>query len=341
MKKKKTNIKQFILGVDGGGTKTRAVIADLKGNVLATGLAGPGNFQGIGKTAAQGEIKRSIEKALEAASALPEQIECAAYGMAGADREKDFDTVADFLMDINPAAHFVLCNDTTLILRAGTKDGVGVAAVAGTGSNTMGFNEAGEHVKVGGYGPFSGDSGSSGDIAGKAIVAAWKAVDGRGPKTIIEDMIRETLKLDDLMDIIELTYFDSFDPSFRLNQHAPIVFEAAKKGDKVAQRILRKTGHECADDILSCMRRLFKDKDRPVPLVLGGSIYQKGVSPLFVKSVEEKVRKVYPNVKLVRLKYEPCVGAILLAMDNHLGKATPMAMQKRITKTYADIMCRG
>ncbi len=335
MKKPKTKDNQYILGVDGGGTKTRAGIADMRGNVLTTALAGPCNFQSIGRDAAKGEIRRSIDRACAAAGIAPEQIASAAYGIAGADREKDFDIVGGFVSEINPAAHFVLCNDTTLILRAGTKDGVGVAAVAGTGSNTMGFNEKGDHVKVGGFGPFSGDSGSSFDISSKGLVAAWKAEDGRGPKTIIVDMICEALKLDNLMDIVEQTYFDSYNPCFRLNEHTPIVFEAAKKGDKVAQRILRRTGHECGAEILSCMRRLFKDKSRAVPIVLGGSIYQKGVSPLFVQSVEEKVRRVYPKIKLVRLKYDPCLGALFLAMDAHLGKTTPAGMRRAIAKSYA------
>jgi N-acetylglucosamine kinase-like BadF-type ATPase len=335
---KKNTIKKYILGVDGGGTKTRAGVADFEGNVLATAAAGPGNFQSIGTAAAQGEIARAIKIALAAANVDCHQIASTAYGLSGADREKDFDIVAGFLMDINPSPHFVLSNDTTLILRAGTTDGVGVASVAGTGSNTMGFNEKGDHVKVGGYGPYSGDSGGSYDLSSKAIIAAWKGMDGRGPKTMIEDMLCVALGLDDLADIIEFTYFDSFNPDIHLNEYTPMIFDAAKKGDKVAVRILRQTGKECADDILSCMRRLFKDKTRAVPIVLGGSIYQKGVSPALVDAVKQKVRKIYPKVKLVRLKSEPCVGAMLLAMDDHLGKPTPAAVRRRIIKTFAHAM---
>ncbi|MCB1154605.1 hypothetical protein KDL45_13205 [bacterium] len=137
------------------------MLATMDGRVRGLGFADGANFQGCGVRTAQKQIESAIQAAMKAGRIGKAQVACAAYGISGADREKDFDTVAEFLAPVNPAERFVLSNDTTLALRAGTHDGVGVACIAGTGSNTMGFNAAGDHIKVGGFGGYSGDYGSS------------------------------------------------------------------------------------------------------------------------------------------------------------------------------------
>lgn len=327
---------RLILGIDAGGTKTMAAIADMSGRVLGLGRAGCGNFQGNGKSFARIEIANAIEQAIGAASAKPEDIVAASYGVAGADREADFDIVREILDAIDPSGAYVLCNDTTLVLRAGTPDGIGVASVAGTGSNTMGFNAAGEHVKVGGFGPFSGDQGSSADLVWKAIVACFREADGRGPKTLLSKLIAEELGCATAVDIVELTYFDSERSEYRFNGLAPLVFRAAKMGDRVARNILQKTGCECAANVLSCMKRLFPDRGEAVRLVLGGSVFQKGEDPAMVDSLSAAVRRAYPNVRIKRLDDEPCVGALILAYDLVLGKTAPAALQRDVKRGFAE-----
>ncbi len=324
----------LVLGLDGGGTKTLAAVADLEGNVLGIGRSFGGNFQGVGRKAATLELKKAIDGALADASANPRDISAAGYGIAGADRKKDFDTVAEILSKVDPSGNFVLCNDTTLVLRAGTTDGVGVATVSGTGSNTMGFNAAGDHVKVGGLGDFSGDYGSSSDLVKSAVVASMKSRDGRGPKTILTGMLCEALGLEEIGDIIELTFFDNYQ-HLSLNRFAPLVFEAARRKDRVAISILSQAGRLVGRDVLSCMKRLFPDRNARVPLVLGGSVYQKGTHPAMIDSLEKTVRRGYPNVILKRLSDEPCVGGVLLALDNALGKPTPQTRHRRLSRSFA------
>ncbi|MCZ7582111.1 MAG: hypothetical protein M5R36_01580 [Deltaproteobacteria bacterium] len=225
-----------MLGLDGGGTKTIAAVATLDGRVLGVGRALSANFQGVGRRAATLEIKNAVTEALEKSKTRPEDVVAAGYGIAGADRDKDFDIVAEMIVEAGPPCPFVLCNDTTLALRAGTRDGVGVATVAGTGANTMGFNKEGAHVKVGGM-DFCGDSGSSYMIVQEALVAAMRAWDGRGPKTILSDIFCETFGLEEIADIIEKTFFDSYE-HLRLNKYAPLVFDAARRGDRMALNVL-------------------------------------------------------------------------------------------------------
>jgi len=328
---------RYVLGVDGGGTKTLAAVADETGRVLGLGRAEGCNFQGIGVVRSGIELKAAIDRALEVSGVSAESIAHAAYGISGADRDKDFDIVHGYVEPANPAPEYLLVNDTTIALRAGTRDGVGVALIAGTGSNTIGYNKQGEQAKVGGMGRFSGDYGSSTDIVEKGIVAAVKAFDGRGPKTVLERMFCEAAGVENILDIMEFFYVDNYRP-IDIGSYAPIVFGAANAGDKVAIGILRLTGKQLAKEAIACIRRLFP-KDAPcIPVVLGGSIFQKGENPTLIDTLEAELLKKYPQVRIIKLSAEPLLGAILFALDRLHGKTTPRRVSALARRTIRELI---
>ena len=328
--------RELVLGVDGGGTKTLCVVADRSGEVLGVGKSYGSNFQSVGVRTAKLEISRAIEAALDAAKASPDDVVFAAYGLSGADRDEDFETFHQILDEVSPTSDYLLVNDTTIALRAGTPDGVGVAQVAGTGSNTIGFDAAGNQWKVGGLGELSGDYGSASYLAKRMVVAAFEAVDGRGPKTMLVDMICKKLGLKKLEDIITFFYFDDFRP-IRIDELAPLLFKAANAGDRVAQRILRQTGKRMGYEIVVCLRHLFK-RDEAVRVVLGGSVLQKGESPILVDALTERVLKSFPNAEIIRLKHPPVLGAVLFALDEIYGRPTPKKIVSRARRTLKDVL---
>lgn len=328
--------REIVLGVDGGGTKTLCAIADRSGNVLGVGRSEGSNFQAVGTEGAKRTVREAIEQALEMANASATDVIFAAYGMAGADRDEDFEIVRQFLEQVSPTTDFLLVNDTTIALRAGTRDGIGVAQVAGTGSNTIGFNSKGEQWKVGGLGELSGDVGSATYLAKRMIVAAFEAVDGRGPKTILVDLICKELGLKKLEDIIAFFYVENFTP-LEVDKFAPLVFKAANMGDRVAKKILAQTGKRMGYEITVCIRHLFK-KDEPINVVLGGSVLQKGESPILVEELKKRVLRSYPNAKIVKLKYPPVLGALLFALDELYGKPTPKAVSENVKKTLVEAL---
>src|SRR5205085_6106449 len=123
---------------------------------------------------------RAVQGALRGAGAAPSDVAAACFGLCGADRPKDFDTCRRLLSGVSPVADLDLKNDTTIALRAGTADGVGIGLVAGTGANQIGVNRRGELHKVGGLARVLGDSGGALDIAEQAVAAAMRGHDGRG-----------------------------------------------------------------------------------------------------------------------------------------------------------------
>jgi len=308
----------YLLGMDAGGTKTLCVIADTTGNVVSTGWGGCGNFQTTGRKGAQQEIQRSVDRALCLARIHPSEIAVAFYGIAGADRPKDFDTIRELLHPINPARTMYLENDTLIALRAGTKDGIGVGLISGTGTNAIGLNHSGKRTQVGGWGsPFLGDYGSAYDIAATALWRAQRGHDGRGEKTVLCDKFRAALGLQELIDICEWNFYDSYRP-LEVASFAPLVFEAAGEGDAVALHILEKAGHAIALAALAVLRDLFRPQEK-VPVILGGSVFQKGSHPAMIESLEKTVHKEYPHTDFVILDSDPVLGALFYASDKFHG----------------------
>ncbi|MBI4566993.1 MAG: hypothetical protein HY719_01200 [Planctomycetes bacterium] len=304
-----------LLGIDGGATKTTALLADLSGRVAAR-ADGPGsNFQACGLARAERVLASLTSDLLARAGVGRDRVAAAAYGLAGADREKDFATLRPALDRVAPCPPPArrLVNDTLLALRAATVDGVGVALIAGTGTNAIGVGRDGRVEKVGGLGRLGGDWGCGADLGEAACVAAARSLDGRGPPTMLAEMIRARLGLTDYFDIVELTFHDS-SGRLDLDALAPLVFEAARAGDGPAREILARAGEEQARAGVAVATRLFSRDDEFV-LALGGSIFQKGGDPTLVETVSGRVREAFARARVALLSAPPALGALYYARD--------------------------
>lgn len=327
-----TGATELLLGVDGGGSKTVACVADRSGHVLGTGRAGGSNFQVVGEDCAAEAIRLAIARALERADAKPTSIVAAGYGLCGADRPADFDTCRRFIRRVSPVAEFTLSNDTTIALRAGTADGVGIGLVAGTGANQIGVNRHGILHKVGGLSRILGDSGGALDLGEQAIAAAMRGQDGRGEPTALHDRILEQLGIEHLEDVIEFYFVGAreiFDPA-RL---APLVFESAAAGDAVAGRLIAEAGREAARCANVILARLFAP-DEAVPIVLGGSLWQRARCQIMYDALREALDPRYIGVELRLLDVEPVLGGVLYALDRYHGGFVDDVIRGRLARTY-------
>ncbi len=302
---------RIVLAVDGGNSKTLACVAAGSGEVLSLARAGGCNFQGIGRAASRKALARVIGDALEEAGIG--KVDAACYGLAGADRDKDFLVFEEILGPIDPAEKSELVNDSLLALRAATPDGVGVALIGGAGSNCIGVGADGRIRKAWGLGPITGDKANGGSIALAGLVEAMKGIDGRSVPGLLEEKFKKALGLEALVDIIEREYFDSPDP-LDPAALAPLVFEAAAEGDRAAREILKDQGKAAGEAALAVMRRLF-NKEESVVLALGGSVLQKGSHPALVEAIGETVAAEFPRVRLIALDCPPLLGGALKALD--------------------------
>src|ERR1700686_136401 len=185
----------YFLGVDGGASKTAALVTDENGSPLGDGLAGPSNPPRVGIETASRNIERAVNKALGAADVPSREIVWAYCGIAGADHPAHRQEVVDSLSIFFPRGNFTVDNDARIALTGAVGYGGGVVVIAGTGSVAFGRNEKGEEARAGGWGPIVGDEGSAYGIARAGLAAVLRAFDGRGQKTLITDLLERDYEM--------------------------------------------------------------------------------------------------------------------------------------------------
>ncbi len=303
---------RYIIAIDGGGTKTEGILADRNGDPVARLFRGPSNYQAIGAEAALAVWRDLLSGLLKRAAARPDDLAAAGLGLSGWDRPRDEENIRALVARLGLTCPVWVDNDTYLILRAGTPDGVGVGVVSGTGSNCVGENRAGAQHRIAGLGPEFGDLGSGGDIGVKALQVAFRSLDGRGPATSLVDRIMDRFGLARLDDIVDYTFADS-ETTWSPSRLTPMVFDAAMDGDVQALQILDWAGGELGNAARAVARRLFAPKEA-FPVVMGGSVLQMGSVDRMRETLIEDVRTEFPAAVPVRLERRPVEGGVRAAL---------------------------
>lgn len=318
------------LGVDAGGSKTLAVITTEDGTVKGVGLSGSGNFQQEnGQKKAKEQIQLSIDLAIQKAGIEPFSIKGSFFGMAGADRPKDFAIVKDLLTDISPSSLFGFENDVYLGLVASHLEGVGVGVVCGSGTNVLAFNHEGKRIQIGGMGYLLGDQAGGKFITTLAIHHAMRGYEGRGKPTILYELLCRAYGLKELVDLVDYLYQGQ---DLKLAEKTPLLFLAAQRGDEVALEILRKMATELGISALAAIRELFSSQD-PVPVVAMGGVFQRAPSSLFYQTFQRTIKEAHPRAEVTLLPCEPVFGAIYSALILSGEKVKP-SFQERLKATF-------
>ena len=309
-----------IAGIDAGGTKTAGMLVDLEGTIIGRSLAGPGNYQAVGVGVAETELKRALYPLVDQAEAKGLEVAAVGFGISGWDRPRDETVIREMIERVCPDTPRAVMNDTYLILRAGSDNGVGVAIVSGTGSNTVGRGADGREYRVGGLMNELGDSGGGADIGVEAIRASRRAVDGRGRATLLLPMILEELGIEAIEDTADM-FIAEFGKMGDPAALAPLIFEAANEHDRVAREILERAGDELGLSARLTAIQLFRP-DETLTLVLGGSLLQKGSNPAMRDAIADGVGTIYRHLDVRILKGPPVLGGVFHAVDLLKAKGT-------------------
>lgn len=299
----------YFLGVDIGGSKSHAMIADERGQVLGIGRGGTGNHEAIGYDGLALALRQITDQALSAAGIGKGQISALGLGIAGYDFPVDRQPHEDVIQSLSIPAPYEFVNDAIIGLIAGARSGWGVSVVAGTGNNCRGRDAQGREGRVAGVGYWTAEHGGGFDLVRKAVQAVAMAWSMRGPQTRLTEKFLNYLGVHDVLDMIEGL------SRGRLTLSAAsvmLVFETAAEGDPVACDVIRWMGRELASLAIGVIRQL-RFEPLEFDVVLTGSLY-KG-SPLITESMREAIHAVAPGANLVPLQAPPVVGAVLLAME--------------------------
>jgi len=303
---------ELLLAVDGGGTKTQAVVADLEGKVLARGLAPSSTVHNVGfeqsclalTTAIEGALvnvlgpqARSEGKVWRAA-----RIAAACFGLAGIDSPEDEAEVSRWVREQAITSRFAVVNDSELILAAGTPEGWGVALVGGTGSVCLGRTREGRTVRVGGWGPILGDEGSGYQIAISALHRVTETADGRADAKPLLDAVLRHWSLKDAVGLIRHVHADTMTPS-EIAGLASVVLDLAARGDAECKVIAAEAAAELARHVRAVVRKLGVAKP---PLALSGGLLRASLRQAVLAQIEGEVGPV-------TYVTDPPLGGIVLA----------------------------
>jgi N-acetylglucosamine kinase-like BadF-type ATPase len=302
----------YVLGIDAGGTKTVALLADEQGAILSQARGGGANLQADGELQVEKVLHRVMEDALGDRTEPPVAI---GLGMAGVDREEDRRVVADVMRRIGYKARTLIVNDALIALVAGVGDRPGIAIVSGTGSIAYGRNGGGDAARAGGWGYVLGDEGSGYWIGRNALRAVLRHADGRGDATQLTPAILEHFGVSQPQDLIHQVYYGNFRPS-AIAALAAHVQAAADAGDRLAEDILTRGAEELAGCAASVTARLGMQADAFVFVLSGGMFH---VVPRLAARLVACLPTIAPAARSEVLQVEPAMGAVRLALAETRG----------------------
>jgi len=305
----------LLLAVDGGQTSTKSILASIDGTVIAAGRGGPSDHfhieGGIEKNRLA--IHEAIESALAAAGVRPSEIAAIGLGLTGAPPKGDQnpavkEIVLEALPHLNPN-RIVVEPDYRTNLGGASADKPGVVLIAGGGCIAYGVTGVGREAISGGFGYLIGDEGSAFDIGVRAIEAACKASDARGPSTALELIIQDHFGLSKIREITRVVYRAGFSRE-QISLLTPKVVKAAEDGDREAACILSNCAQEIALTALGVIRQLYEPGETATVFLTGG-VFNAG--PLVREPFEAALHAAWPEAQLLAPRFPPVAGALILA----------------------------
>jgi glucosamine kinase len=294
----------WFIGIDGGGTRTRALALDELGNELAR-VEGPA---ALADPRAPGAAALPIaEVARSAAKAAGRLLPCSALwaGIAGVGREATRAAVEQAVEREGLARRLRVGTDARAAFYDAFEGGPGILVIAGTGSVAYGRSEAGRDARVGGWGTLLGDEGSGYAIGLEGLRRVARAADGRGDPTVLEETMLQHLGLSGADGLIAWTANAQKSDIAAL---VPVIVDASRKGDGVAREILT----TAVDDLVRHVRTLLTTLgpwERPPSVALTGGVLAAG-RPLR-RPVEEALAR--QHLPLLERELDPTLGAAKLA----------------------------
>ena len=297
----------YYLGVDGGGTKTIAVIGDEDGHLLGWGTGGPSNAHFCLPQTALQSIQDSIQRARAQAGDKP--VSRAALCVPGLKHHFDPVEIAVALA-ITPEAPQITGDDVSTFYGA-LGHAYGIVVLAGTGSFALGMDCHGKRVSVGGWGPLLGDEGSGfaiGQAALKAVICEYEA---RGPSTVLTGLIKSHFALNDLFDLRSRIYQSSSYQNV-ISGIAPLVLEAVQAGDRMAQVIIHDAGTALGKLAVVVLRQIDFDLDTDTVVLTGGI---RNLGDWILAPFEQEIHKHAESIRIRPPRFIPAVGALMLALE--------------------------
>jgi glucosamine kinase len=300
--------RRVVIGVDGGGTKTRVVVADGAGGVLTSVTGGPSSITRDSVDPAADTIAALVAEGMAAAGIADQTPSVVCVGVAGAGREAARKSLLRALKAREIADEVLVTTDAQVALADAFADGPGVLLVAGTGSIAYGRGPTGVEDRCGGWGERLGDEGGSVWLARRALSAATASADGREPPTALLGALITAAQCDEPSDLID--WAANAAPS-DIGALAPAVLREAENGDQRANTLVALAAEELVLHVRTLARVLFGDERAAIPTAFTGGLLVRG--SLMRKLVEHRLKTAVPGMVLHGDEIDAARGAARVA----------------------------
>jgi glucosamine kinase len=296
---------RWLLGIDGGATKTLAAVLDLEQRAIHLAHAGPSNEDAVGSRAAVAALLDVAEEAMQRAGVAAEQLAAAVLAVAGTDT----DAIERHVRAVHE--DWIVVNDVVGAWAAATGAEPGIGAISGTGSNVFGVGPDGRAWRVGGWGHLLGDEGSGYWLGVESIRAALHDRDGSGPQTALSEAVARFFGAPSVEALASLVYSKPLSKS-EIAAFTVETCRLAEQGDAVARELYRRGAELLAGQVAVVARETGLVRVDSFPLGLIGSVFKAG--PLFAEPLAAAVRESAPGARVAIVEMAPVGGSLQLAL---------------------------
>lgn len=322
-------MKQYIIGVDGGNTKTDYVLFDIDGNFI----------DGIRSTTCSHEapsvdgfdgayhiMNDTIQILLEKHQLNIKDVVSGVFGLAGVDAPFQKKALEEVVKKIGFTRYQVV-NDGFLGIKAASKTGTGVCSINGTGTVNVGIDEDGKWMQIGGIGYVAGDEGGGSFLARAAVRIAFDACFRFGLKTMITEDVFSMYQIDTKYELSNAIVSQKIDTTYLVQS----LFKRANEGDVAAIQVLEKAGENMGRSIAGVITELHIHE--PIHIVLAGSVWAKATSKHMQNQFERTiVFLTHKSCEFILLKEPPVLGAVLWALEIANGYLPTNEMKEKVLK---------
>jgi glucosamine kinase len=302
-------MKEIVAGVDGGGSKTRLILASETGEELAS-VEGPRSAMRPGEAQTSGAVIAELVREALAKAAIIDGVPTILYGgFAGVGREEERRDLETELNRLGVAEEVIVDNDASIAMTDAFGEGPGIILLAGTGSIAYGRSVDGRFERCGGWGPTFGDEGSGFWIGKRALAIVAAAADGREPATALSGSILTATEVSSTEDLIPWAIAAT---NTQIASLASVVMSTAASGDPRANALLSLAAEELVVHLRALATKLFGDERAAIPVALSGGLLQKG--SLLRKKLEQRIRSAVPGAQVRPTEIIPARGAVRSAI---------------------------
>ena len=299
----------LVAGVDGGGSKTRVILADMNGNTLADVTGAGSAMRPGGGDHSSGIIAELVRQGMNEAGINAGRPRTIVAGVAGVGRAAETRALTVALEDLEIADDVIVQGDGEIALTDAFGTGPGIILISVTGSIAYGRSPNRVLARCGGWGRAFGDEGSGAWIGRKALAIVASAADGREPQTALTGAVLTAAQVNEPQELIP--WGIAATPR-ELAALAPVVFNVASAGDVRANSLVGLAVEELVLHIRALALKLFGDERAAIPVAFSGGLLHKG--SFIRKKLEQRIKSAVPGAQVRPAEIIAARGAVKAAL---------------------------